>query len=94
MNPIIPIDGPSGSGKSTVSRLLAKKLNLLYLDTGAMYRAAALQAKRSGTDLSHREELRKLCMNLDLSFKTDGEDIKLYLRKEDISLTIRSTVYA
>ena len=90
MNPIITIDGPSGSGKSTVSRLLARKLNLLYLDTGAMYRAVALQAKRSGTDLSNRDELRKLCMNLDLSFKTDGGDIKLYLRKEDISLTIRS----
>ncbi|MDY7039067.1 MAG: (d)CMP kinase, partial [Thermodesulfobacteriota bacterium] len=45
---IITIDGPAGSGKSTVSRLLAKKLDLLYLDTGAMYRAVALQAKRMG----------------------------------------------
>jgi len=37
--PIIAIDGPAGSGKSTVTKLIAKKLNLLYLDTGAMYRA-------------------------------------------------------
>ena len=39
--PVITIDGPAGAGKSTVSRMLAKKLNLVYLDTGAMYRAVA-----------------------------------------------------
>ena len=44
--PIITVDGPAGAGKSTVSRILAKKMNLVYLDTGAMYRAVALQADR------------------------------------------------
>ncbi len=90
MNNIITIDGPAGSGKSTVSRLLAKKLNYLYLDTGAMYRAAALIAKRRGIDFSDGEKLWELCKNLDLKFETDGEDTKLYLGKEDVSLAIRS----
>jgi len=90
MNQIITIDGPSGSGKSTVSRLLAKKLNFLYLDTGAMYRAVALQAKRSRTDLSDKKELRNLCMDLDLNLKADGEEIKVFIGKDDVSLAIRT----
>ena len=44
----IAIDGPSGSGKSTIARFLAQKLNILYLDTGAMYRACALKALKLG----------------------------------------------
>ena len=90
MDQIITIDGPSGSGKSTVSRLLAKKLNFLYLDTGAMYRAVALQAERSGTDLSDKKELRYLCSNLDLNLKADGEVIKVFLGRDDVSSAIRS----
>ncbi len=90
MNTIITIDGPAGSGKSTVSRLLAKKLKFLYLDTGAMYRAVALLAKRKGIDFKDGKKLWKLCKSLDLKFETDGEDTKLYSGKEDISLAIRS----
>ena len=90
MNEIITIDGPVASGKSTVSRLLAKRLDLLYLDTGAMYRAVAFQAKRKGIDIGDKQELRGLCQNLDLRFQTDGEGTKLYLGEEDISLAIRT----
>lgn len=90
MKKIIAIDGPSGSGKSTVSRLLSKELDLLYLDTGAMYRAVALQAKRMDIDFNDGEKLNELCRNLDLYFKSDGESTKLYIGKEDISLAIRS----
>ncbi|NNG08454.1 MAG: (d)CMP kinase, partial [Desulfobacteraceae bacterium] len=87
---IITIDGPVASGKSTVSRLLAKRLDFLYLDTGAMYRAVAFQAKRRGIDIGDQQELRELCQNLDLRFQTDGEGTKLYLGEEDISLAIRT----
>ena len=90
MNEIITIDGPAGSGKSTVSRLLARKLNFLYLDTGAMYRAVALQVKRSGIDISDRKRVSELCTELDLKFRADGERTKLYLGNEDVSLSIRS----
>src|SRR5437763_439142 len=52
---IIAIDGPSGAGKSTLGRRLARELGLLYIDTGAMYRAVALAAAREGVDASEAE---------------------------------------
>ncbi|MFH0844253.1 MAG: (d)CMP kinase [Pseudomonadota bacterium] len=90
MHPIITIDGPAGSGKSTVSKLLAKRLNFCYLDTGAMYRAVALQAKRGGIPSNDGERLYVMCTSIDLHFKKDGEDVLLHLGDEDISSAIRS----
>jgi cytidylate kinase len=87
---VITIDGPAGSGKSTVSRLLARRLKVLYLDTGAMYRAVALQAKRKGVDLKDREKVSKLCRDLDLHFKTLDGTTRLFVGAEDISAAIRS----
>ena len=90
MKRIITIDGPVASGKSTLSRLVARRLDYLYLDTGAMYRAVALQAQRHGVSLTERPILWELCRNLDLEFRQDGEKTRLYLGEEDISLTIRT----
>ena len=90
MSKIITVDGPAGSGKSTVSRLLAKKLGVLYLDTGAMYRAVALQVKREGVDPRDGEGLKELCGRLDIRFEPDAAGSRIYLGEEDISLAIRS----
>ncbi len=90
MKRIITIDGPVASGKSTLSRLVARRLNFLYLDTGAMYRAVALQAKRHGVNLTETLTLWELCRNLDLRFRPDGEKTRLYIGEEDISLAIRT----
>jgi len=90
MGKIITIDGPAGSGKSTVSRIVAKRLNFLYLDTGAMYRAVALQARRIGIDLRDGKELWRLCETLDLNFKSEGDHTRLYMGEEGISLAIRT----
>ena len=90
MKKIITIDGPVASGKSTLSRLLAKRLNFLYLDTGAMYRAVALQAQRHGISLSEISTLWELCRDLDLRFLPNGEKTRLYIGEEDISLAIRT----
>jgi len=87
---IIAIDGPAGSGKSTVSRLLAARLGYLYLDTGAMYRAVALQAKRKNIDLKDTEKVGRLCMDLDLHFRVLDGATRLFLGAEDISEAIRS----
>jgi cytidylate kinase len=87
---IITIDGPAGSGKSTVSRMLAARLKFLYLDTGAMYRAVALRAKREGADLKDRQKIVRLCRDLDLHFKTMDGVTRLFLGSEDISAAIRS----
>ena len=90
MGKIITIDGPAGSGKSTVSRLLAKRLGYVYLDTGAMYRAVALKAKRDSVDLKDRGRISGLCRNLDLYFKTVDGTSRIFLGSEDISTAIRS----
>jgi len=90
MAEIITIDGPAGSGKSTVSRLLAGRLKVQYLDTGAMYRAVAFQAKREGIDLKDREKISRLCGDLDLHFKTLDGTTRLFVGAEDISASIRS----
>jgi CMP/dCMP kinase len=68
---VIAIDGPAGAGKSTVARRLARELGFTYLDSGAMYRALALAALRSGVDVRDGEALGALARGLDLSFR-DG----------------------
>jgi cytidylate kinase len=90
MRDVITIDGPAGSGKSTISRLLAKKIHYIYLDTGAMYRAVALAAKRQRIDLKDGTRLGELCSSLELFFKTEEDPPKLFLKGEDISAAIRS----
>jgi CMP/dCMP kinase len=86
---IITIDGPAGAGKSTISRILAKKMGFFYLDTGAMYRAVALQAKRKNIDFSDGEGLKTLCCDLDLRFVTDNDNSKIYIGGDDITDAIR-----
>ena len=90
MKTLITIDGPAGSGKTTVSRLIAKQLHYLYLDTGAMYRAVALQASREGLGPDDKEALGRLCRSLDLGFRTEDGDNRVYLGDEDVSRAIRS----
>ncbi len=87
--PVITIDGPAGAGKSTVSRLLAKRMNLVYLDTGAMYRAVALNAKRMDIPFSDGQALYKMCQGINLHFAGDGENSKICIDDEDVSVEIR-----
>jgi len=87
---IITIDGPAGSGKSTIGKQVAKELNILYLDTGAMYRAVAFQSKRQGIDFQDGKALGDLCAGLNLRFQKDREQYRLFLGSEDISQAIRS----
>ena len=87
---IITIDGPAGSGKSTVSQLLAKRLQYQYLDTGAMYRAVALQIKRKEIPLGSTEKLRELCRDLVIRFETKGDERRVFIGSEDVSSAIRT----
>ena len=87
---IIAVDGPAGAGKSTIARLVAKRMNFLYIDTGAMYRALTLKALRKAVDISNAAQLTRLAKNtrIDLENNPDGS-IKVLLDNEDVSLDIR-----
>jgi len=87
---IIAVDGPSGAGKSTVSQKLAEKLGYLYLDTGAMYRAAALKALRSGLDLDDADSVARIADALEIGLEKNDDCLKVLLSGEDVSREIRS----
>jgi cytidylate kinase len=89
---IIAIDGPSGAGKSTAGRALAARLGYAFLDTGAMYRALALQALRRGVALNDAEALAALARRsrIDLAphgqgVRLDGEDVTAAIRTREVS---------
>lgn len=88
--PIIAIDGPSGVGKSTLSKLLAKELGFVNLDTGAMYRAAALAAVRHGVDPDDVAALGRLAATIVIDFARDGGGERVLLDGEDVSAAIRT----
>lgn len=88
--PIIAIDGPSGVGKSSLSRLLARELGYLNLDTGAMYRSVALAAERRGIDPADEQALSRLCRNICIEFERAGGEERVLLDGEDVSAAIRT----
>ena len=87
---MIAIDGPAGAGKSTVARAVAKKLGILYLDTGAMYRAMALKAMREGIDPNDKEQVLPLLECTEIYAKNIGGTQHTYLDGEDVSGLIRT----
>ncbi len=87
----IAIDGPGGAGKSSISKAAAKELGFVYIDTGAMYRTAALHCLRQGIDI--RQEPKKAqsaveTVQIDMDYQEDGQHI--YLNGEDVSEKIRT----
>ena len=87
---IIAIDGPSGAGKSTVAKLLAKRLGVVVLDTGAMYRAVAFRAKQRGICLEDEERLSQLASSLQVTFLTMNGELHVLCDGEDVTESIRS----
>ncbi len=87
---IIAIDGPSGAGKSTLGKMLAKKLGLLYLDTGAMYRAAALSALRKGVSLDKKGEVARIAEQAEIELLGEPDNLKVILDGTDVSAEIRT----
>jgi cytidylate kinase len=87
---IIAIDGPSGAGKSTLGKMLAKKLGLLYLDTGAMYRAVGLGAIRAGVDLEDQDAVSKIADGAKIDLVGEPDSLKIFLDGDDVSTDIRT----
>ncbi len=86
---IIAVDGPAGSGKTTIARALARRLGFTEVDTGAIYRTAALLAERRKVPLDDEETLTELLSSLEISFEVEGGRRKVLLGDEDISDEIR-----
>ncbi|BAZ43304.1 pantoate--beta-alanine ligase [Chondrocystis sp. NIES-4102] len=91
--PIVAIDGPAGAGKSTVTRLLAQKLGLLYLDTGAMYRAVTWLVMESGIEIKDKPAIASLIEDLDLTLSSP-KDANLptivKINNQDVTEAIRT----
>ena len=84
-NTIVAIDGPAGSGKSTIAKLIAKKFNFTYIDTGAMYRMITLYLLENNIDFDDLKEIEKALKNINLDMQGD----KFYLDNVDVSTKIR-----
>lgn len=89
----IAVDGPAGAGKSTIAKLVAKKMNLIYVDTGAMYRAMALHMIKQGVDINDDAAVIAECVNADITIKYEdgvqvvylnGENVNAFLRTEEV----------
>jgi len=86
---VIAIDGPAASGKSTTARQLAKKMEYVYIDTGAMYRACGLSTIIQQIDLDDEIALEKMLSNINISIEYTREENKIILNGEDVSKRIR-----
>lgn len=87
---IIAIDGPSGAGKSTLGKMLAKELNLLYLDTGAMYRAVGLAVLENGVSFEDKAAVAKIAVKADIKLVGEPENLQIFLNDRDVSTDIRT----
>ena len=87
---IVAIDGPSGAGKSTVARLLADHLGYIQIDTGAMYRAAALLLSRAGIDLEDLAAVERFCRTIEIRLElADGKQV-VWANGADVTDLIRT----
>jgi len=87
---VIAIDGPAGSGKSTTAKLVAEKLGYTYLDSGAMYRAAALKVLRNGIPLSAENEIIELVQKSSIEIIDSNGDFGVFLDGDNVNKEIRS----
>ncbi|NNE63384.1 MAG: (d)CMP kinase, partial [Gammaproteobacteria bacterium] len=86
---VITIDGPGGSGKGSLALRLAKALNFHLLDSGAIYRLAALKALRAGVDIQQQKDVLEVLQDLRIHFE-NGDDLSIpFLDGEDVSAKIR-----
>ena len=87
---VIAIDGPAGSGKSSTAKLVAQRLGIQHLDTGAMYRAITLKCLREKIDSADTDKLLSCVQNTSLVFTGTPPEMTIWMDKEDVSIDIRS----
>ncbi|MGL5346988.1 MAG: (d)CMP kinase [Peptostreptococcaceae bacterium] len=85
-NLVIAVDGPAGAGKSTIAKIIAEKLNINYIDTGAMYRAITHKCLVNNIDINNEEEVKKIAKKTDIDFR----DNNIYLDGKIVNDEIRT----
>ncbi len=87
---LIAIDGPVGAGKSTVAKIAAKELNIIYIDTGAMYRSVGLYVVRKGLNPKNSDDVNSVLDEINLDVKLSAEGQMIFLNGEDVTKLIRT----
>lgn len=88
---VVAIDGPAGSGKGTITKLVGKKLNLVNIDTGAMYRCASLYMIKNNIDMQQLDKIEEMLKTIKIEQKKEDDLDKFYLNGEDVSDKIRES---
>lgn len=86
---IVAIDGPAGAGKSTIAKLVAKKLDFIYIDTGAMYRAIALQALTLGI-IDDQVAIEEMSSKIKITFQVDNDSNLVFIDGKNVTEEIRT----
>jgi len=86
---IITVDGPAGSGKSTVSRIVARRLGLTYLNSGFIYRAVTLLVVEDSGDFGNKERVAELIASMDLRFTEDEDRTRVFLGERDVTQRLK-----
>ena len=88
---IVAVDGPAGSGKGTITKMVGEKENLVYIDTGALYRCVTLCMIRKNIKLEELEKIQEILNTINIEFLKKDDEKKIYLNGEDVSKEIRET---
>ncbi len=86
----IAIDGPAGAGKSTIAKLVAKEMNFIYVDTGALYRAIAYYLVTNNIDIEDEEALTRACESISVEIKYEQDAQQVYLNNENVTAYLRT----
>lgn len=90
MSFVVAIDGPAGTGKGTVTKIISKRMNLLNIDTGAMYRSVTLECIRKNISPKDEDKIKEVLENINIELKYINDEQKIFLNGEDVSKQIRT----
>lgn len=88
---IVAVDGVAGSGKGSITKIIAERLNLIAIDTGAMYRCVALECIRQNIECNEIEKIKEVLEKIDIEIKREGSNQLIFLNGKDVSREIRTT---
>ena len=86
----VAVDGPAGAGKSSISKIVAKKLGYLYIDTGAMYRSVTWAVLHNHIDVNNQKAVEALLPDLDLTMEASDDSCKVFIAGQDVTDFIRT----